>query len=53
MKKKLSADEIVSLEGEKGTFIMFNDELLHTGEILNNNSIRLSIEFTLLLPIIN
>ena len=51
--KNLSKDEIISLKGEKGTFIMFNDELLHTGEILHNNSVRLSIEFTLLLPVIN
>jgi hypothetical protein len=47
----ISVDEVVSLKGEKGTFIIFHDELLHTGEVLFNNFARLSIEFTFLIPL--
>lgn len=49
--KSIPTNEIVSLKGERGTFIMFHDELLHTGEVLFNNFARLSIEFTFLIPL--
>lgn len=47
----LPTNEVVSLKGEKGTFIMFHDELLHAGEVLFNDFARLSIEFTFLIPL--
>ncbi len=42
----LEKKQITSLEGEKGTYILFHDELLHGGEILKNNIPRVSIECT-------
>ena len=39
---------IESLKGKPGTFIVFNDRLLHSGEPLNSHT-RVSIEFTLVL----
>lgn len=42
----LKSKQITSLKGDAGTFIMFNDELLHGGEILNNKLPRVSIECT-------
>ena len=42
----LEKKQITSLKGEKGTYIIFHDELLHGGEILKNNIPRVSIECT-------
>lgn len=42
----ISPIQISSLMGEQGTFIIFHDELLHGGEILNNSVPRVSIECT-------
>ena len=39
---------IRSFVGTTGTFIIFNDELLHAGEVLKGNKCRVSLEFTLL-----
>lgn len=44
--KILNKNQIFSLKGEQGTYIIFNDELLHGGEILKNNVPRVSIECT-------
>lgn len=41
---------IKSFKGKKGTFIIFHDELLHSGEVLKGNKCRVSLEFTLLVP---
>ena len=39
---------VTSLRGSNGTFIIFNDELLHGGKVLNNETVRISIECTFL-----
>lgn len=44
--RSLESSQTTSLTGEKGTYIIFNDELLHGGEILKNNFPRVSIECT-------
>ena len=44
--KSLGKNKINSLKGEKGTFILFNDELLHGGEVLHTHTPRVSIECT-------
>ena len=41
--------EIHSLNGGPGTFIIFDDKLLHGGEILESGT-RVSLEFTLAVP---
>lgn len=38
-----------SLNGMPGKFIVFNDQLLHGGEVLNTGT-RVSLEFTLVIP---
>ena len=40
--------EISSLGGNAGRFIVFNDRLLHGGEVLENGT-RVSLEFTLVI----
>lgn len=40
---------IKSLKGTSGKFIIFNDRLLHGGEVLNTGT-RVSVEFTLVIP---
>lgn len=40
-----------SLNGGPGRFIVFNDRLLHGGEVLNSGT-RVSLEFTLLTPML-
>ena len=44
--RSLEKSQINSLTGDNGTYIIFNDELLHGGEILKNNFPRVSIECT-------
>ena len=45
--KILDKNQIVSLKGDRGTYIIFHDELLHGGEILHNEIPRVSIECTI------
>jgi len=45
----LKKKHIKSLNGSKGTFIIFHDEMLHGGNILKNSCCRVSIEFTFLI----
>ena len=45
--KILDKNQIVSLRGDRGTYIIFHDELLHGGEILHNEIPRVSIECTI------
>lgn len=42
-----------SLAGSKGDFIIFHDEILHGGELLDGKKCRLSAEFTFLVKKIN
>lgn len=44
--EKIISNKITSLKGSEGTFILFHDELLHGGEVLTNNALRVSIECT-------
>ena len=43
--EKLKKD-IQSVKGKKGSLIIFNDELLHSGELIKTNKCRVSLEFT-------
>ena len=44
--KRLKKEKIESVRGKNGSFIIFNDELLHAGEVINSKKCRLSLEFT-------
>ena len=45
--KILDKNQIISLKGDRGTYIIFHDELLHGGEMLHNEIPRVSIECTI------
>ena len=44
--KIIKKNEIYSVKGKKGSLIIFNDELLHAGEVVNSKKCRVSLEFT-------
>ena len=44
--KILNKNQISSLKGDKGTYIIFHNERLHGGKILHNDIPRVSIECT-------
>ena len=44
--KNLKKKDILSFNGKKGSFIVFNDELLHAGEVIDSKKCRFSLEFT-------
>jgi len=44
--KNLKKKDIQSFSGKKGSFIVFNDELLHAGEVVDSKKCRFSLEFT-------
>ena len=44
--KQIKKSDIKSFYGKKGSLIVFNDELLHGGEVIKSNKCRVSLEFT-------
>lgn len=42
----IKKNDIRSVKGKKGSLIYFNDELLHSGEVVNGKKCRVSLEFT-------
>ena len=44
--RKVKKKDIQSVKGKKGSLIIFNDELLHSGELIKTNKCRVSLEFT-------
>ena len=44
--KKKKKKAIQSFSGKTGSFIVFNDELLHAGEVVDSKKCRFSLEFT-------
>jgi hypothetical protein len=43
---QLQNSKIESAKGQKGSLIVFNDELLHSGEVITGDKCRVSLEFT-------